>query len=309
MRRVMIGAGAGALILLAGCVPGRAPNVVAPQQARIPANPKPEQLVAYLNLNAQRIQSIESRDVEIDAKQGGQAITLVGCNIICRKPRDFRMTAKVVGTPGVDMGSNQNEFWWWVSKSPEPYLFHCSYDALAQGGAVFPIQPDSIIEAMGLKEFDPKGQYEVRDDGRTIRLIQRTVSPQRQQVTKVTYINRNASGGQPQVYGQQLLDDKGKEICSAWIHEVQAVDAPGAAGAVVPRVVQLRWPVQQLDLKMKFKEVIVNGNIPDDRARALFTRPNLRGVRSFDVAARRFDDQLGELRPAGGPIPGGQPIR
>ena len=51
----------------------------------------------------------------------------------CQKPRDFRLRAKILGTPAVDLGSNDQEFWYWISKVNPPHVYHCSYENLKTG--------------------------------------------------------------------------------------------------------------------------------------------------------------------------------
>ena len=52
----------------------------------------------------------------------------------------------------MDIGSNDSEFWFWISKAePVPYVFHCGYQELARGGVdmPFPFQPDMIVADSG----------------------------------------------------------------------------------------------------------------------------------------------------------------
>src|SRR5207245_232991 len=74
-------------------------------------------LVEYLNYNARLVQSLKSTKVELDAKQNGESIGLEG-TLFCQKPRNFRLRATdPLGKPAVDVGSNDNEFWFWISEA------------------------------------------------------------------------------------------------------------------------------------------------------------------------------------------------
>src|SRR5262245_42219443 len=64
-------------------------------------------LVKYLNDNAQRVQAIQCNDVNMDCMQGSQAVGLDG-KLVCQKPRNFRLTANLLGQPSVDIGSNDS---------------------------------------------------------------------------------------------------------------------------------------------------------------------------------------------------------
>src|SRR5262249_57670564 len=106
--------------------------------------PTAEDLVYYLNFNARKVQAVQCNRLEIDCKQGNQGVGLDGL-LACEKPRNFRLKAKLLGQPGVDIGSDgDREFWYWISKAEPPYLYHCSYEEFGRGGVrmPFPFQPD-----------------------------------------------------------------------------------------------------------------------------------------------------------------------
>src|SRR5947209_20412711 len=65
--------------------------------------PTTTQLVAYLNDNAGRVKAIQCNQVEITARQGIQSIPLDGM-LVCQKPRNFRLKAKMLGQAAADLG-------------------------------------------------------------------------------------------------------------------------------------------------------------------------------------------------------------
>src|SRR5438270_3242654 len=159
MRRFSILAGLGLVVLAVGCIPGCKRDVVPDQPvAATTEKPTPAQLVAYMNKNAQLVQSIKSTKVEIQATQGKDTVGLEG-SLFCQKPRNFRLRADVVGKPAVDIGSNDSEFWFWISQDKDPAdgvarVHYCSYQDMAAGKVrlPFPFQPDMIVAALGMGE-------------------------------------------------------------------------------------------------------------------------------------------------------------
>jgi hypothetical protein len=151
-------------------------------------------LVAYLNRNASLVQSIQCRSLDLDCRQRLQSVGLEGW-MVCQKPRNFRMGAKVLGKEQVDMGSNGQEFWYWIGRADPPYLFHCSHADLARGNVAmpFPFQPDWIVEALGVAEYGPPENFQVIPHPNTIELVERSVSPQGQPVRKVTVFRPRSS--------------------------------------------------------------------------------------------------------------------
>src|SRR5262249_37122145 len=98
--------------VLAGCsqVPFYRGNTAPAPGLRI-ASPTPQaaELVASLNANSQRVQAVQCADIDLDCQQGAQTVGLRG-GLVCQKPRNFRLTAKVMGNVAVDIGSNDREF-------------------------------------------------------------------------------------------------------------------------------------------------------------------------------------------------------
>src|SRR5262245_51108017 len=138
MRKVaLLGLG---LVLLAGCnkFPWINNNPAPRTTVNEPAPPQVSQLVAYLNDNARKSQAVQSTRVEMDARQKLLGISLSG-KLVCEKPRNFRLKASMSGKPGVDLGSNDNEFWFWTSQENPPYVMHCSYQDIAQKPIAMPI--------------------------------------------------------------------------------------------------------------------------------------------------------------------------
>ena len=309
MRHIPIGLGLGALAVLVGCNQFQAYRGTTPPPgpvARVPATtPTATQLVEYLNKNAGRIQTLDCGDLDLDAKQGHQPVSLRGW-MVCQKPRSFRMGAKVLGKQELDMGSNDNEFWYWIGKNEPPYLFHCSYPDMQAGKArmPFPFQPEWLMEAMGMSEYAPavredgSQRYQVKATPSSLELIEESRSPQGAPIRKVTVFNRGeAQGNVPQVTAHILQDGNGKEICGAYITEVQG--DPRGSGAVIPHKVRLSWPAERIELKMKLDGLTVNAALPPQRQQTLFSRPQMRNVQTYDLA-RGLDNPAGRVQRAGG---------
>jgi hypothetical protein len=285
MRHVQLGLGVGTLLMLAGCNSfPLSRNSNPPPAARVPAEiPSKEAVVAYLNDNAQRVQSVRCKEVDIVAKQGMQSVGLRG-QLVCAKPRGFRLIANVLGKPEVDLGSNDQEFWFWVARDESRCLYHCSYDDMARGPVRMPLpfQPEWITEAMGVAPCGPAENYELHVKPTTLELVERARSPQGMPVRKVTVFNRApAQGAQPQVTAHILQDAQGREICSAHITEVQ-IDR--ATGAIIPRKVRLVCPAEKMEMKLQLDEVTVNDPAVAQAAPRLFARPQLANVTLYDLA-------------------------
>ncbi|NBY01078.1 MAG: hypothetical protein EBQ87_03710, partial [Planctomycetes bacterium] len=237
--------------------------------------PTSQQLVAYLNNNGQRVQAIQCNQVSIDAKQGNQTAPGLDGLMVCQKPRNFRLKAKVIGQPAVDIGSNNQEFWYWISKvEPVPYVFHCNYDELEKGNVrlPFPFHPDMIVSALGMGEYDPSKQYEVKVSQQNVELVEPVANYQGKQVRKSTVFLRKAlSQGKYQVAGHILRDVQGREICNATVYEVQQSKE---TGAILPQRIKIIWPEEKMEMVLRLNDMQVTTVTPD-RAERLFSRGDL----------------------------------
>jgi hypothetical protein len=289
-----------ALMLAAGCssVPSFRRSA-SPERGLTVDEVNTQTIVASLNDNARRLQSLMSNDVDMTCSQGIESFNL-RASLVCQKPRNFRLHGKLMQSTVVDMGSNDQEFWWWISKANPPHLYHCAHEEFArsQGRIQLPFQPDWVMEALGMAEHDPRKNYQLIPKGNTIELVELALAPDGKQVRKVTVLTRNRN--QVQVTAHLLQDERGRELCAARVLQMQR---DPATDAMFPRKVEMSWPAEKLKLVITLNEVGINTALPQANGR-LFQRPQLDGVRTVDLA-RGFEPTSNPVRRAGGVV-GGQ---
>jgi hypothetical protein len=283
-------------LLLAGCMGlSTSRNATQPKAGPLIAEtPTANDLVVYLNRRAAAVNSLETTEVDLDIKADGQSIGVRG-TLFCQKPRNFRLRAKLMGKDVADFGSNDREFWYWISEDKPPDLYHCSYADLAQGNVrlPFPLHPDWVLEALGLGAPAPIGNPEEEQargrtfavdkskDQKFLYLYEHTRSVQGQPVTKVTALNNfTATGTTPQVVAYFLKDARDQLVCRASVTKVQ-FDA--SSGAYVPKTVELAWPAMKLSMVMTLDKVAVN-RLDLAGKPQLFVRPRMRDIREVDLA-------------------------
>jgi hypothetical protein len=240
-----------------------------------------------MNSNAERIQSLRVDDLDMTIAHGFQHTGLRG-TMVTEKAHNFRLGAKVLASPVVDLGSNDHEFWYWISKADPPYQVYCSYQDLREGKAgrmPIPFQPEWVMEALGLGPYGPADKYTLEHDPQTLKLVEKTTSPQGTPVRKVIVFKRApVQVPRPQVTDYLLLDEAtNKEICAAHISEVQ-VDK--GTGAVIPRRIELRWPAEKLRLDMRLDAAKVNVQTSPET----FTRITHPNIKSFNLGRMQVDN-------------------
>jgi hypothetical protein len=297
MRQAKVGLGL-LLLLGAGCDPLHGGMFNRDRNDR-PVTDKPPQaaeLIDWMNWNARKVQGIQADDVALDCKENGRGIGLSG-QLAAQKPHFFLLKARLAGQDFVNVGSNDQELWYWISKvEPVPYVFHCDHAEMARGGArmPFPFQPDMVMSALGLAEYDPKKSYELKVNPQTLELIEPAMSPQGQPVKKVTVFDRmQAAPGKPQVVAHILRDQQGKEICTARVVRVQQVplDRSGGNSVTLPYEVVLAWPDQKLEMRMRLGK-LRSATFEQERLPVVFSRRALADLPSYDLA-RGAADQPG----------------
>jgi hypothetical protein len=313
MRRVLTGACLGLLALSTGCKlfnPGPAPDPAT--KTTWATAPKADDLVAYLNRNAQPVTSIEAKDALVTAKQNGESPIDLTSYLACQKgarpgtPPNFRLQSYVVGNEEVDIGSNSQEFWFWIKRAPQPYVYHCAYadypDVAKRGAMPFPFQPEWVVEALGMAEYDPKAKYEVRESKATYDLVLRSRSAKGNEVVKVVAFHKSPRAGQSQVAAYILYEPDAKNqlqtVCSAVVEDSQAVTAGGKT-VVLPVKVRLSYPKEKAELTINLGKTKVNQPFGQTDANVLFTRQTLNSYKSYDLA-RGPDAPASGIRPAGG---------
>jgi hypothetical protein len=286
---------------LSGCVGmniNRTPTPPAPAPVLEERMPTSEDLVGLLNRNAAKVSSLESRDLAMDISADGRTYGVRG-TLFCQKERNFRLRAKMpaIGREVADFGSNDREFWYWISENSPPDLFYCSYADLNRGNVrlPFPLHPDWVLEALGVGAPAPVGTpeeetargrtLEVRRtaDKKFVDLYERITSPDGQQVIKVTRVqNFQAQGTVPQVAGYFLYEGRNPQqpVCQASVAKVQY---DKQTGATVPEKIKLEWPAMHLSLVLTLGEVSVNNPTLVSNP-SLFARPHFRDTKEVDLA-------------------------
>src|SRR6476646_1481124 len=85
------------------------------------ALPSPTEAVAAVNANTQRVQSLQAQGATISIP-GAPSI---GAEIEVLRPRKLRLRAKTQLTGSeLDLGSNDELFWLWAARMPEPSVFY-----------------------------------------------------------------------------------------------------------------------------------------------------------------------------------------
>jgi hypothetical protein len=242
-------------VTLPGCVWFRnftGARLTSPPPCVLAADASKEQVVAYLNENTQKITSWRTDKATISTRGKAGIPMRVGATIAVEAPRNFRLIAHSPISNEVDLGSNQENFWFWNKHNEEKYVFVAHHDEPAK--FPFPFQPDWIIEALGVIDIEPEEvtMQPGKPGSNTVYLMADRVSPQGQKVRKVTVVDTCRGV----IREHALYDSVRGQLIARAILSGHFRDQ--SSEAVIPTQIELEWPQAQLGMKMTLAEIEVN---------------------------------------------------
>jgi hypothetical protein len=252
----------------ASCPRGVGPYNAAPAPVAFNAVPTWEQVTTYLNAQTQRVQNLRATSASLNI----EGAPTLSTSLALERPQNLRLQAGL-GLTGaeLDLGSNQDEFWFWAKRNDPPGVYFARHADLAQLGSngVLPVPPSWLIEAMGLVQIDPQSAHDgprQLPDGRLEVRIQ-AATPQGLLLKVLTL---------DQQYGyvvEQTVYDMGGRVVArarAGRHQFDA-----SAGVSLPQIVEIDLPSMPLKFSLETDGYVVNQLAPSGAA--LFSKPELPG--------------------------------
>ncbi|MCR4411223.1 MAG: hypothetical protein NUV77_02220 [Thermoguttaceae bacterium] len=240
----------------------------------LPPSPTLAQVIEVVNANAGQIERFSTSDAVLS----GTGFPALRASIAFERPRRFRLVAGTgVTGPEVDLGSNDEGFWFWVRRNEPPALYYCRHDEFAASPVrrQLPIDPYWLIEAFGITYLDPAlphsnpipvagGRYEIHTT---------TETPQGPAV-KVTVID----GVRGWVLEQRIYDSRRQLVASASSGRFRR---DPLSGAFFPTIIDVRSPVHQFAMRVDLASVTVNR--PLGNPERLWAMPHYEGWPAVDL--------------------------
>lgn len=236
--------------------------------------PTLEEIIYTVNSNSAKIQQISTESATLSASGAPAALR---ATMSIERPLKIRLRGRLIGQE-LDLGSNDELFWFWVKSDPENALYYSYHEQFVQSAAnrVLPVGPDWLIEAIGLVNLDPAGVHEgptQRADGNW---------------EIYSRIDRGGTG-----FNRTLVVN-GKY---GWIAEQRVTDLAGRplavsrcsnyrfypeAGASLPHRVQIELPSAQMSFQLEVGKYAINQLSAE--AGQLFALPHFDGYRLVNLA-------------------------
>ncbi|WP_165252469.1 hypothetical protein [Paludisphaera soli] len=312
-----------ACLAAAGCRTGGAPS------ARSTPPPAPPKVSFYLdefvrdhNRNARLIQTVKSSPsigVRVIEPDTGKARSYSASGrLAVVQPYDFKLElgSRGIGLDLADMGSNRDEFWFWV-KNDDRYIFRAAYEDLAKSDLAATYQPDWIVSSLGLRPITP-------DEAAAARI---TPGPQ----PGTTLLRLPPSRDQGSAYIREMVVDDAtnrmlafhaydrdgktlrgratikhyaeipvKSVVEAEDEANSERDRPAEVTCRVPDNLMLEWIDEKLTLEISMSGIKLNQEFPESQRTALFVQPQLSGAKTMDLAEMTPTRPRGETGPGRG---------
>ena len=259
-----------------------------------------EKYIAKHNKNAAAIRSLEaSPSITVVGDRGGRA----NGHLALEGKRNFRLEVEAFHKPLADIGSNDQEFWFWVKDDKEKAIYVCDHTNTSQLAVT--LQPDWIMEAMGLREFsDTEAKTVHAKPGEapgTLILTQSRKDPRGQIYTKETLVVEKDG----EIREHKLFSNSGarKELLASAIvskymyikyentpakntdvSDGDPISTPTQTLVQIPGNVRLTWVKENLSIDIAMTSAKVNPTFAPRRKMALFTEPPIPGATRRDLA-------------------------
>jgi hypothetical protein len=254
------------------------PDPFASLPPRLPPTPSLEQVIQAVNANNSQIRSFSARSATLS----GTGFPTLQATVDFERPTRLRLRGQTRLTgPEIDVGSNDELFWFWVRRTQPPATYYCRHDQFAASPVRrdLPIDPDWLIEAFGIAQFDPalphQGPFPLPGGQLEIRTIRETPDGT---TTKHTVVD----GKFGLILQQRVYDARNQLVGTSSTGHYRR---DPATGLFMPTVVQIHTPATPtspaVSLELQLNNVEINR--PTAGMEQLWAMPNYENSPPVDL--------------------------
>ena len=236
--------------------------------------PTMDQVVQVVNGNTDRVRQLQSSGATL-AVEGLPALQTT---MALERPNRFRLQSglRLTGGNELDLGSNDEHFWFWAKRNRPPALFFANHQEFQAGSqnTILPLSPQWLIEALGLVRMEPGQQHSGPYAHAAGRIQVRSQIPQPGgELTRILVID--AANGS--ILEHYVYDQSGTLLASALgsRHQYDTV-----TGVSLPREVSVKLPPAQLSFTIRTDGYLINQLSASEQ---LWTIPEIPGTQSVDL--------------------------
>jgi hypothetical protein len=251
-----------------------------PSPVLFTALPVKAEAVAALNANTQRIRTLQAQGATVSVP----GLPAISADLALERPLRLRFRAGTTWTgQELDLGSNDELFWFWAARDPVPQVMYARHDrfALSHTRNMLPVEPTWLVEALGLVELEPSTVSEPVAAGKDrIEIRSRVATPQGE-MTRLIHLH--AQHGY--ILEQHLLDARGQIKATSRLsqHEFYPLD-----GVSLARKIEVQVPQAQMQFQLDVTTYTINQPFADGQALFELPREQLKDYKFVDIADPSF---------------------
>ncbi len=255
-----------------------------PKAAEMPADalPTARELIQELNRNARLVRGLRC-DVVLDCRIEKMTVGLSG-QLACRRPRDVHVQAKILGQPALDLGCNEEAYWFAAIKMGPRRYWHVWRGFRREeirNPQHWPVEyrPEWLLDVLGMAEYDPTRNYSQSVGKQGLEVEERVFSPLGEQLRKVLVFSKvGRKGGR--VISILLTNLDGEVLVRA---DIRRVHTDEKTGARLTEQAVLSFPRERVEARLQFSNFRID-ELSAEQAAGLFTTPWLKKSRPADDA-------------------------
>jgi len=243
------------------------------------------------NRNASRISSLRANSLALTVTADHKKYGVDG-RLAMERPRNFNLQLSSPYKGEVaEIGSNDQKFWFWTRFDPDHKSYYCNYDESGSTPLVATLQPDWIIEALGLRVIPPDEAKEISvtrgTEPGTIVLTHRPSKNGNEVVIRKTILLESSQ----QIREHRLYSQKMDLLARAVIERYQEVAlADGEEGqqetVILPERINIEWVRERMAMQVSIpRSLEVNPEFKDSARDVLFAESPHKGFQRINLAA------------------------
>lgn len=217
--------------------------------------------IEAVNEKNRQIKMVVCEDIVIQADR--DFATTLWASVFYEKDKRFRMKTESRTGLETDVGSNDQQFWFWSRRMRPPTLYYADHADLIKTRLRTPLHPLWLMECMGVTEIGFKNTV-VKRQGEYLAAFQPRVSTLGALVTKMTLIDPKKQV----IVGHYLYNQDDVLIASNEVIEFHTT----YDGHMVPKKTKVLWQEEGVKMLFDFNGIQVNTpinpahwNLPDYR--------------------------------------------
>ncbi len=248
-----------------------------------------EAFVAEHNRNADRIESLTAKPSVGVA--GRLTKARADGRLALERPRNFKLELWSVGDKKADMGSNDEEFWFWVQNDKDRSIYWCRYADLDSSALAMTHQPDWIVEALGLRPISTEEAAKITvkkgpETGTTALVFPPTGAGGETYTRMMVVWDKTRRIKEHRIYAgnlQVLLAQADVKSYSEF--DLDSSGGEKAETCYLPDSIRLDWKREQLalDVLLRREDVKIN-QFDSSRSAGLFVEPEVPGYDRVNLA-------------------------